>query len=69
MVRLIDLDVKVVVGDNDKLVEDNGVLGIVSSQEDFVFLTMGKADGIKSYLITKKFAKELSQALSEYADE
>ena len=69
MVRIFDLGVRVVVGDNDKLVEDNGVLGVVSSQDDFVFLTLGKADGIKSYLITKKFAKELSQALAEYSDD
>lgn len=69
MVRIIDLGVRVVVGDNDKLIEDNGVLGVVSSQDDFVFLTLGKADGIKSYLITKKFAKELSKALAEYSDD
>lgn len=68
MARVIDLNVLLCVGDNDILVEDNSsTKAVVGTYDDerLVVLTMGTPDGKRTFLLNKKFAKDLAKALEE----
>lgn len=67
--KIINIDCMIGVSDDEILVEDNTSLkSVVGTYEDnFVTLCMANGDGKKSYMMTKKYARQLAEALMEKA--
>lgn len=63
--QIIDYQCRVVITDNDTLIDDGSIKCIVSpyEEENMVYITMGDTSGKRSYILTKKAAKELAKAL------
>ena len=67
--KIINIDCLIAVSSDEILVEDNIPLkSVVGTYEDnFVTLLMANGDGKKSYMMTKKYARKLAEALMEKA--
>lgn len=64
--KVISIEVLLAVTDNEILVEDNSSMkSVVGTYEGFVTMCIANSDGKQNYILGKKFAKKLGEALLE----